>query len=72
MERQCWVNAKHSRRETLEVVEIPTTLKHDKLEEAFCKIVANDGVNIGEMDLEACNRIGSKGRVTGRFSHKKD
>ena len=35
-ERQCWANAKYSRRETLEIIALPKSLTNDKAETKAC------------------------------------
>ena len=39
MKRQCWANAQYSRRECLELVGIPQSVKDDDLEKVVTKIV---------------------------------
>ena len=40
MERQCWANAQYSRREFVEIVDIPTSVPDNELEETFAKLSA--------------------------------
>ena len=54
-ERQCWENAQYPRRECLEVIGIPTSVKDDVLEEKICGIFHELGVEIGQRDIQACH-----------------
>ena len=38
MERQCWANAKYSRREYVKIVETPSSVHQNQLEDSVCKI----------------------------------
>ena len=38
VEQQCWKNAQYSRRECVEVVGIPSSFEHDKLESTVCRL----------------------------------
>ena len=55
-EKQCWANAQYSRREYLEVVGIPTSVKDDALEDKFLNVFREIGVEIGQRDIQACHR----------------
>ena len=72
MERQCWGNAQYSRRECLELVGIPQSVKDDDLEKVVTKIVNKVGINITERDMQAVHRIGKEGRTIIKFSNRKD
>ena len=54
-DRQCWENAQYPRRECLEVIGIPTSVKDDVLEEKVCGIFHELGVEIGQRDIQACH-----------------
>ena len=72
MERQCWANAQYSRRECLELVGIPQSVKDDNLEEVVTQIVNKVGINITERDMQAVHRIGKEGRTIIKFANRKD
>ena len=72
MERQCWANAQYTRRECLELVGIPQSVKDDNLEKVVIKVVNKVGVNIAERDVQAVHRIGKEGRTIIKFSNRKD
>ena len=38
MERQCWANAKYSRRECVKIVGTPSSVHQNQLEDSVCKI----------------------------------
>ena len=69
-ERQCWANAQYSRRECLEVVGIPTSVK-DALEDKVLNVFREIGVEIGQRDIQACHRVESS-RTIVKFSNRKD
>ena len=77
-EKQCWANAQHSRRDTIEVIGIPSSIKDQDLEE--CKICAKKvynvfgeiGVNINKRDIQACHRLREKDRTIVKFVNRKD
>ena len=72
MERQCWANAQYSRRECLEVVGIPQSVKDDELENVVIQVANKVGVTICERDMQAVHRIGKEGRTIVKFSNRKD
>ena len=54
-ERHCWENAQYSRRECLELIEIPTSVNDNVLEEKVCGFFHELGVEIGQRDIQACH-----------------
>ena len=70
-ERQCWENAQYSRRECLELIGIPTSVKDDVLEEKLCGIFHELGGEIGQRDIQACHRI-KNNRTILKLSKRKD
>ena len=70
-ERQCWANVQYSRRECLEVVGIPTSVKDDALEDKMLNVFWEYGVEIGQRDIQACHRMKNNQTVV-KFSSKKD
>ena len=64
MERKYWANAQYSRRECLELVGIPQSVKDDDLEKIVTKIVNKVGINITERDMQAVHRIGKEGSIS--------
>ena len=70
MERQCWDNDQYSRRECLELVGIPQSVKDD--EKVVNKIGNKVGINITERDMQAVHQIGKEGRTIMKFSNRKD
>ena len=70
-ERQCWANAQYSRRECLEVVGIPTSVKDDALEDKVLNVFREIGVEIGQRDIQACHRV-KNNRTIVKFSNRKD
>ena len=54
-ERQRWEYAQYSRRECLELIRIPTSVKDDALEQKVCDIFRERDVQIGQRDIQACH-----------------
>ena len=59
-ERQCWENAQYSRRDTLEVVGIPMSVRDNALEQKICDVFQEIGVDICDHDIQACHRLKQK------------
>ena len=57
VERQCWANAQYSRRECLEVVGIPSSVKIKDLEGKVCSVFNRIGIAVNPDDIEACHRL---------------
>ena len=72
MERQCWDNDQYSRRECLELVGIPQSIKDDDHEKVVNKIGNKVGINITERDMQDVHQIGKEGRTIMKFSNRKD
>ena len=70
-ERQYWVNAQYSRREFLEVIGIPTSVKDDALEDKVINVFREIGVEIGQRDIQACHRV-KNNQTIAKFSDRKD
>ena len=65
------MNVQYSRRECLEVVGIPTSVKDDALEDKMLNVFWEYGVEIGQRDIQACHRMKNNQTVV-KFSSKKD
>ena len=63
LERQCWANAKYSRRECLEITGIPSSVSDKDLVEVVCKAITKAGVDITADDIEDFHRVGNKGQT---------
>ena len=57
MERQCWANAQYSRRECIEVVGIPNSVRNNELEDKVLTVFQKIGCELSPQDLEACHRL---------------
>ena len=57
VERPCWANAQYSRRECLEVVGIPSSVKIKDLEGEVCSVFNRVGVPANPGDIEACHML---------------
>ena len=68
-ERLCWENAQCSRRERLELIGIPTSLKDDVLEEKVCGIFHELGIETGQRDIQAYHQIK---KTIIKLSNRKD
>ena len=66
-ERQCWVNAQYSRRDTLEVVGIPMSVRDYVLEQKVCDVIQKIGVDICDRDIQASHRLKDKDRTIVKF-----
>ena len=71
LERQCWANAQYSRREYLEIIDIPSSVSNKDLEELLCKAITKAGVNINAEDIEDFHRVGNKGQTIIKFGTRK-
>ena len=71
LERQCWANAQYSRREYLEIIDIPSSVSNKDLEELLCKAITKAGVNINAEDIEDFHRVGNKGQTIIKLDTRK-
>ena len=71
-ERQCWENAHYSRRDTLEVVGIPMSVRDNVLEQKVWDVIQEIGVDICDRDIEACHRLKDKYQTIVKFTNRKD
>ena len=71
-ERQCWVNAQYSRRDTREVAGIPMSVKDNVFEQNACDVFQEIGVDICDRDIQVCHRRKNKDRAIVRFTNRKD
>ena len=69
---QCWKNAQYPRRDTLEVVRIPMSVRDNVLEQKVRDIIQEIGVDICDRDIHACHRLKDKDRTIVKFINKKD
>ena len=51
-ERQCKENAQNSRRDTIEVIGVPLSIRDQELEDKVRNIFGEIGVNINERDIQ--------------------
>ena len=71
-ERQCWTNAQYSRRGSLEVVGIPTSILNDLLEANVSKVFGKLRVHVEGKDIQAYPCLKENNRVIVKFSNRKD
>ena len=71
LERHCWANAQYSRREYLEIIDIPSSVSNEDLEELVCKAITKAGVNINAEVIEDFRRVGNKGQTIIKFGTRK-
>ena len=71
-ERQCWANAQYSRRDTAEVVGIPSSIRDQDFESKMYNIFEETGVNIDGRDIQACHWLREKDRTIVKFVNRKD
>ena len=71
MERQCWSNAQYSRRECIEVVDIPDSVDNSELEVKVLTVFQKIGCELSPQDLEA-RPWGMPFSWENRFSNTRD
>ena len=71
VERQCWANAKCSRRECLEAVGIPSSVNVKDLKGKVCTAFNRIGVAVKPDDIEACHRLYNDKKTIVKFSKRK-
>ena len=59
-ERQCWANAQYSRRGTIKVIDILSSIRDKDLEDKLRNIFEEIGVNVNKRDIQACHRLRKK------------
>ena len=73
VERQCWANAQSSRRECLEVAEIPRQVDDQNLETKVLSIFQKTDCTFDSTFIDDCHQLGKNNdRVTVKFTHRKD
>ena len=70
IERQCWANVQYSRRECLDVIDVPSEVDADVLEEKVLNIFGKVGCDIPPERIEACDRISKKSSVIAKFTRE--
>ena len=71
-EIQYWANAQYSRRDTIEIIGIPSSIRDKDLEDKVRNIFREIGVNVNERDIQACNPLREKDRTIVKFLNGKD
>ena len=71
-ERQCWADAQYSRKDTIEVVGIPSSVRDQDLEDKVRNIFGEIGINTNKREIQACHRLREKGRMIIKFVNRKD
>ena len=51
--RQFWENAQHLKRDTLDVVGLPTSLRYNVLDQKVCDVFQEIGMDICDRDIQA-------------------
>ena len=72
IERQCWKNVQYSKKDTLEIVEIPMFFRDNALEQNVCDLIQEIGVDICDRDIQACHHLKDKDRTIVKFTNGKD
>ena len=73
IERQCWENSQHSRKECLHIVGIANEVKGESLEESVVGIFDKLGCSIDTDRTEACHRVSKNTKtVIAKFTRLKD
>ena len=73
LECQCWSNSQYSRRECIEISNIPNKTEQKDLEDMGLNISRKVDVEIDPLNIEDCRWLPSKGpkRVIIKFSKRK-
>ena len=71
-ERQCWENAQYSRRDTLEAVGIPMSVRDSVLEQKVSDVFQEIGVDICDRDIQTCHRLKDEDQTIVKFTNGKD
>ena len=73
LECQCWSNSQYSRRECIEISNIPNKTEQKDLEDMGLNISRKVDVEIDPLNIEDCTGLPSKGhkRVINKFSKRK-
>ena len=56
-ERQCRANTQYSRRERLEVVDVPASASDTALGDRLCYVFYEIEVEVGERDIQSCHPL---------------
>ena len=74
VERKSWSNEQYSRREYLEIVDIPESVTDSSLEETALNIFKELGISIDISGIEACHRVGppSRKKLIAKMSRWKE
>ena len=72
LEKRCGKSKQYSRRECLEIAGIPKSVDHKDLEKQVLDIFGSIDVNVKSNDVEACHRIGDKGRTIIKLSKRRN
>lgn len=62
----------YSRRDCIEIAGIPLSITNEVLEERVLLIFSEIGVNIDELDIFACHRVGSTEKTIVKLRNRKD
>ena len=71
-ETQFWANVQYSRREMLEMKELPKSLKNKEAETKVCQNFQSWDCNVNKEDLDAFHWLKNKERVIVTFCQRKD
>ena len=77
LERKCWENERHSRKECVEISGIPQSIEQIDLEKTVLNVFDKIDTPVDPQNIEACHRLKSGGndrsnKVTVKFSKRKD
>ena len=67
IEKPCWANAQYSRRECLEISDIPLSVNDNDLEEVVRQTITKTGVEVSEKGIEDCRQVDTKGTTIVKF-----
>ena len=70
-EHQCWENAQYSRRDALEVVGIPMSVRDNFLEQKVSDVIQEIDVDICDRDIQLCHRLKDKDQTIVKFTNRK-
>ena len=71
LQRKCAENEQYSRRECIELVGIPKSVKDEDLEKTVCDLLDITNASVKPESLQACHRLKKKDRVIVKFKDRK-
>ena len=71
IEKQCWANVQHSRRECLEISDIPSSVSENDLEDVVCQAITEASIEVSDKDTKDCHQVGKRSTTIVKFCKRK-